>query len=163
MDPEFRALGVDRHSRGRITDDTLEFLRRCFDAEDDVVSENGQDFYFRPRPTRPKILIGGGAPHALRRAVRYGDGWIPMTGDPEKLRPAVEQLHALASEAGVATPEVACMGGLPGDPGAAAGQLRVLEEIGVTRFLTGAKYESDPSPFYRSVDSLLAARKAFGD
>ena len=33
MDPEFRALGVDRHARGRLTDATLAFLRSAFEAE----------------------------------------------------------------------------------------------------------------------------------
>ena len=163
MDPEFRALGVDRHERGAISDNTLEFLRRCFDAEDDIVEENGQSFYFRPRPTRPKILVGGAAPHALARAVRFGDGWIPMSADPAKLAPAIRELHALAKEARVPTPEVACMGGLPGSPQEAAAQIRTLEDLGVTRFLTGARHGTDTTPFRQSVDGLVAARDALGD
>jgi alkanesulfonate monooxygenase SsuD/methylene tetrahydromethanopterin reductase-like flavin-dependent oxidoreductase (luciferase family) len=31
MEAEFRALGVDRQSRGRISDDTLAFIRSCFE------------------------------------------------------------------------------------------------------------------------------------
>jgi probable F420-dependent oxidoreductase len=33
-----------------------------------------------PKPTQkphPPIIVGGGFPHAARRAIRYGDGWIP--------------------------------------------------------------------------------------
>jgi probable F420-dependent oxidoreductase len=33
-----------------------------------------------PKPKQkphPPIIVGGGFPHAARRAVRYGDGWIP--------------------------------------------------------------------------------------
>jgi alkanesulfonate monooxygenase SsuD/methylene tetrahydromethanopterin reductase-like flavin-dependent oxidoreductase (luciferase family) len=26
----------------------------------------------------PPILVGGGFPHAARRAARYGDGWMPV-------------------------------------------------------------------------------------
>jgi len=163
MDAEFRALGVDRHRRGEISDRTLDFLRRCFDAEDDVVEENGQAFYFRPRPRRPKILVGGAPPHALRRAVRYGDGWLPMSADPDKLRPAADELRALARDAGAPEPEIACMGGLPRDPAEAAARLRALQDIGVTRFLSGAKYETDTAPFRAAVDGLIAARKALGD
>ncbi len=163
MDPEFRALGVDRSQRGAIADQTLDFIRRCFDAEDDVIEHNGQEFYFRPKPERPKILVGGSPPHALQRAVRYGDGWIPMSADPEKLAPAIEQLHVLAEQAGQPKPEVACMGGLPPEPEKAAAQLRTLAELGVTRFLTGSRYGTDTAPLRNAVDGLIAARKAFGD
>ena len=35
MDPEFRAVGVDRRQRGHITDETLHFLRGAFESEND--------------------------------------------------------------------------------------------------------------------------------
>ncbi len=160
MEPEFRALGVDRRQRGSLTDQTLEFLRRCFDAPDDIVEANGQSFYFRPKPPRPPIFVGGGAPHALERAVRYGDGWMPMSADPEKLAPKIQQLHRLAEEAGAATPEVVALGGLANrEPERAAEQLRKLAQVGVTRFVTGAQYGADPSPFREAVEALTRARE----
>ena len=162
MDAEFRALGVDRHQRGAITDRTLDLLRRCFDGEDDVVEENGQRFYFRPRPARPRILIGGQPPHALARTVRYGDGWMPMSSNPEQLAPAITELHALAEASGVPRPEVACLGAVSPDPQQGAAQLRALAELGVTRFLTGARYDTDASPFKRSVDELMQVGRALG-
>src|SRR5215831_20189274 len=42
MEPEFRALGVARARRGRVTDETLAFWRRCF--ESDTVAAHGQPF-----------------------------------------------------------------------------------------------------------------------
>jgi alkanesulfonate monooxygenase SsuD/methylene tetrahydromethanopterin reductase-like flavin-dependent oxidoreductase (luciferase family) len=36
-----------------------------------------------PKPVQkphPPIIIGGAYPYAARRAVRYGDGWIPLAG-----------------------------------------------------------------------------------
>src|SRR5262249_61131063 len=63
MTAEFRAAGVDHRRRGRITDDTLAFLDRCFAG--DVVEANGQPFYFRPRPAPPPLLIGGAPAHAF--------------------------------------------------------------------------------------------------
>jgi hypothetical protein len=30
-------------------------------------------FLFRPRPVRQPIIIGGARPHAIRRAVRFGE------------------------------------------------------------------------------------------
>src|SRR5262245_41427119 len=67
MEPEFRALGVPRVRRGRISDDTLAFLERCF-AQDEVEA-HGQKFLFLPRPPRPPIYVGGSGEPALRRAV----------------------------------------------------------------------------------------------
>jgi probable F420-dependent oxidoreductase len=168
MQAEFRALGVERSRRGALCDDTLDLLRRCFDGpgdpEDtsDIVEENGQKFLFRPRPPRPRILVGGAPPHSLRRAVRYGDGWMPMSTDREQLAPAITELNRLAKEAGAAPPEVACLGGVDPDPAKAATQLRELSDLGVTRFLTGARYGRDPDPFHRSVDALVALRAALG-
>src|SRR5271166_2948204 len=36
-----------------------------------------------PKPVQqphPPVIVGGAYPQAARRAVRYGDGWIPLTG-----------------------------------------------------------------------------------
>jgi hypothetical protein len=85
-----------------------------------------------------------------------------MSADPERLAPAIEQLHALARQAGRPKPEVACLGALAAEPERATAQLRNLAARGVTRFLTGARYDSDTTPFRRAVDSLLAGRRAFG-
>ncbi|MEE8580557.1 MAG: TIGR03619 family F420-dependent LLM class oxidoreductase, partial [Myxococcota bacterium] len=91
MEAEFRAVGAAKRRRGADSDATLAFLRRCFDgdpdADEDVVEANGQRFLFRPRPARPPIYVGGAPPHAFERALRYGDGWMPMGANPAKLRP----------------------------------------------------------------------------
>jgi probable F420-dependent oxidoreductase len=91
MDAEFRALGVPRAARGRITDATLELFARCFAS--DEVEANGQKFLFRPRPPRPPIYVGGAAPHAHVRAARFADGWMPMPSSPEDLARQVRALR----------------------------------------------------------------------
>lgn len=161
MKPEFQVLGLDRRQRGATSDATLELFRRCFEAEDDIVEENGQAFLFRPRPPCPPIFIGGGAPHALERAARYGDGWMPMGAQPEPLAKDIVRLRELAEEEGRPTPEVVSFGGLP-SAGATAGaeHLALLQEIGVTRFATGARYAT-VDEFSRTVDALAEVREAF--
>jgi probable F420-dependent oxidoreductase len=162
MRAEFRALDVDRRRRGELSDRVLDTLRRCFDAEDDIVEENGQPFYFRPRPPRPPIFVGGAAPHALERAVRFGDGWMPMGADPEALAPDVRKLHEIAQRASQPVPEVVALGGIPLDePQRGAAQLARLAEIGVTRFATGARYAT-PDEFRRGLDALVAVQEALG-
>lgn len=155
MDPEFRALGVDRRRRGRITDDTLRFLRDAFDAEDDVVELRGQPFLFRPNPKRPRIWIGGAAPHALDRAARVGDGWMPMTDDPAKLASDATELRARFVDAGRGDPEIAAFGALGHrDESADLDRLAALAELGVTEYVQGARYD-DLDGFRRSFDPLM--------
>jgi probable F420-dependent oxidoreductase len=56
-----------------------------------------------PKPVQkpyPPIVIGGGFPHAAKRAIAYGDGWIPIGGrnlDPLEVLP---QFRKMAKDAG---------------------------------------------------------------
>lgn len=152
MRPEFDALGVPRESRGRTTDETLRFLSDCFD--DDVVSANGQKFLFLPRPARPPIYIGGAGDHALRRAVRFGDGWMPMFVEPKELAEASTRLRELSAEAGRETPEVVCFTAFdPRAPEAAAGRVAELHAAGATRLVAGVRYDK-ADEFRRQADFL---------
>lgn len=156
MESEFRAAGVDHKRRGAITDETLKLWHECF-ANDEVES-NGQRFIFKPRPRRPKFLIGGAAPHATNRAVSLGDGWIPTEGDPDKLREPIAVLSEQMKQVGKPTPDVIPLTGLPlEDTDAAVARLRGLAEAGVTGVIHAGKYES-ASEFEAIVDQLLTVR-----
>ncbi|MEE2777350.1 MAG: TIGR03619 family F420-dependent LLM class oxidoreductase, partial [Acidobacteriota bacterium] len=111
MEPEFRALGVDRRRRGRDTDELLDFLATCF--AEDRVERNGQPFLFLPRPARPPIFVGGGPAHAFRRIVTWGDGRMPMGADVGKLAPKIAQLRDMCHEASRPTPEAITFAALP--------------------------------------------------
>ena len=153
MEAEFCAVGVPRSERGRVTDATLEFLLRCF-ASDEVES-NGQPFLFLPRPARPPIYVGGAAPHAHRRTVSYGDGWMPMLSDPAELARQVRELRELAARAGKPAPEVLVMTGFSAkDPARAAAQARALIDAGATHLIAGAGRYADADEFRRNVDFL---------
>ena len=56
-----------------------------------------------PKPIQephPKIHVGGAAPSALQRVIRYGDGWIPLTGRGSgHLADDVRELRRLAEAA----------------------------------------------------------------
>ena len=161
MDAEFRAVGVLRRHRGRITDATLAFLRDAFDAEDDVTTSNGQPFVFRPRPARPRIWIGGAPPHALDRAARLGDGWMPLNDDPTRIEPASKELRARFADAGRGIPEVAA-GGALGRRSAEEDmdRLDALAALGVTEYIHGARY-NDLDGFLCSFDSLMERIEAY--
>ena len=153
MRPEFQALGIDRRRRGRDTDAALDFLNRCF-AEDEV-SANGQPFLFRPRPERPPIYVGGAPPHAFDRALRYGDGWMPMGLGPEKLGPLVTRLREQAKEAGRPEPQVVTFDGLPLDePARAQERIAAWAEAGVTRIVHGLGRYEEAAPVLRAIEGL---------
>lgn len=139
MEAEFRALGVDRAQRGKITDATLAFIHACF--ADDLVTANGQRFLFRPRPVRPRIFVGGAGPHAIRRALELGDGWIPIGKPPQELAPAIRDYRVRAAQAGKPEPEIVSFSQLPSDDlGAAEGAVHAFAEAGVDRLVWTCRY-----------------------
>jgi len=154
MAPEFRALGVPRAERGRRTDETLAFLAECF--ANDVVEANGQRFLFLPRPQRPPIFVGGNAPHALARAAKWGDGWMPMARDAASLRSGVAELRERFAVAGRGAPEVVVLAGFSRkDPSAAAAQARAFADAGATQLVFAERY-ADAADFRRGLDFAAA-------
>jgi alkanesulfonate monooxygenase SsuD/methylene tetrahydromethanopterin reductase-like flavin-dependent oxidoreductase (luciferase family) len=59
-----------------------------------------------PKPVQkphPPVIVGGAYPQAARRAVRYGDGWIPLAGRPDQYGDVfdfVPKFRAMLKEAG---------------------------------------------------------------
>src|ERR1700676_1239098 len=58
-----------------------------------------------PKPVQkphPPVIVGGMFPHAARRALRYGDGWIPHSRRPqyEDVTDFLPQFRQMAAEAG---------------------------------------------------------------
>jgi probable F420-dependent oxidoreductase len=150
MESEFRALGVPRARRGRITDETLAFLHACF--ESDEVERNGQRFLFLPRPARPRIYIVGSGEHALARTLRCGDGWMPMIGSPEKLSAPARELRERAAALGRPAPEIIAFTALTAaDPSRTADRIAALREAGATRLVHASRY-ADAEDFRRQAE-----------
>jgi probable F420-dependent oxidoreductase len=58
-----------------------------------------------PKPVQkphPPVIVGGAWPHSARRAVRYGDGWVPNSSRPQypDVTDFLPQFRAMAQEAG---------------------------------------------------------------
>jgi alkanesulfonate monooxygenase SsuD/methylene tetrahydromethanopterin reductase-like flavin-dependent oxidoreductase (luciferase family) len=58
-----------------------------------------------PKPVQkpyPPVIVGGAFPQAARRAVRYGEGWIPLAGRPSTgdVFETVPKFRAMLTEAG---------------------------------------------------------------
>jgi probable F420-dependent oxidoreductase len=55
-----------------------------------------------PKPVQkphPPIVVGGGFPHAAKRAIAYGDGWMPIGGRSDPLD-VLPQFRQMAKDAG---------------------------------------------------------------
>lgn len=138
---EFKALGLNMRKRVEDSETVLELLHRAF--ANDVVECNDQPFYFRPRPDRPPIYIGGSPPQAIRRAVKYGDGWLPMGLHPEALKPGVEEYRKLARDAGKSNARVVLMTALPADDRKHCNDLcAAYAEVGVDVLVHSDRYEN---------------------
>ncbi|MBN8872049.1 MAG: LLM class F420-dependent oxidoreductase [Rhodospirillales bacterium] len=56
-----------------------------------------------PKPVQkphPPIILGGAFPQAARRALRYGDGWIPLAGRGADILDSVAKFRAMPAEDG---------------------------------------------------------------
>lgn len=152
LDEEFKALGVLRSRRGRITDDALQLLHDAFANE--VITLNGQALEFNPRPRRPPLLIGGAPNIAIPRAVRLGDGWMPVGILPPELKKHIADMDQLALKAGREKLQVVAMKTLPLDSVNAAIELvRAYRDAGATHLVHTQSY-SNPREYQAIVDSL---------
>ena len=108
---EFDVLNVPFKQRGAITDEYLEAIKLLWTQ--DVASYQGkyvsfEDVHTAPRPARsphPPIWVGGPSDAAMRRAVRYGDGYHPIRIRMGWFKnEAIPRLKAIADEEGKPVP-----------------------------------------------------------
>jgi probable F420-dependent oxidoreductase len=140
MREEFEQLGQPFAKRGARMEEMVEVLRTLWKGG--MVEHHGEFYDFdrlemSPAPARPvPIYVGGTSELALRRAARFGDGWIGMYHPIEELTEIGAFIRAEREAAGrgdepfdlVASPPV-----IP-DPDTVS----ALEEAGVTTILTSA-------------------------
>ena len=97
-----------------------------------------------PKPAQkphPPIIVGGAFPHGARRAIRYGDGWIPRDDWPEKDGLGViDQFHQMARDAGRDPASVPLsLFRVPDD----IERLRLYEKIGIDRVVFSLPAEKE--------------------
>jgi alkanesulfonate monooxygenase SsuD/methylene tetrahydromethanopterin reductase-like flavin-dependent oxidoreductase (luciferase family) len=85
-------------------DECLTILRGL--ASGEAVSFEGEFFSLRdavisPAPSPPiPLMVGGRSQAAVRRAARFGDGWVAIWVSPERVRSAAQQIADQAAGAG---------------------------------------------------------------
>jgi probable F420-dependent oxidoreductase len=97
---ELEALGVEHARRGARTDEMITILQRLW--TEPLFAHNGEFFQFpeigfAPKPVNGSIpmLFGGESDLALRRAAKFGDGWIGVHMAPERVPAFVDKLRQL--------------------------------------------------------------------
>jgi probable F420-dependent oxidoreductase len=88
-----------------------------------------------PKPVQkphPPVIVGGAFPHSARRAIRYGDGWVPNASRPHyaDVSEFLPQFRQMAADAGRdATSVPVSIFGAPEDPD----RLKRYRDQGVAR------------------------------
>jgi probable F420-dependent oxidoreductase len=146
---EFAYLGAGFDDRGRRTDAAIEVIRRLW--SEDVIEVHDEHFDFGPVKFNPKPLqkpsipieVGGASKAALRRAGRLGDGWIEIgSKDLDDFKAKLDVVMSARREAGRTGPfEITAGSGMVG---ADLDGFRRLEDLGVTRIMTGPPRTAAP-------------------
>jgi probable F420-dependent oxidoreductase len=137
---EYAALGKEFHDRGRRIEEQLEVLRRLW--TEPLVSFHGRDHHIDdaglnplPRQRPIPIWFGGHDDRVLRRAARYGEGWIPNFRSAADARPALEKLGAHLGEQGRSLSGFGLEARIPysdGDPAAWLATIEAWRQVGAT-------------------------------
>lgn len=103
--PEWAALHLDTTTRGRVTDEALEIIRRLW--REDRVDYEGRHFRLSGASISPKpvqrdlpMWIGGSSEAAIRRTALLGTGWQAGSETPEEVAPVIEAIRRASAEAG---------------------------------------------------------------
>jgi probable F420-dependent oxidoreductase len=146
LKPEFRSVGAEFDARGRVSDESMRAIAAAWESEvahfeGDVVTF--RDVMVSPRPARrprPPIWVGGNSRAAVRRAARYGEGWVPWELTPADCAALVAYARGLRAEAGRTGDfeVVAPVGVAPGaDAASVVAAAAEWREAGATAFHVG--------------------------
>jgi probable F420-dependent oxidoreductase len=105
---EIENHGTAFETRNKLARERIEAMQTIW--TNDEPSYEGEFVKFGPMSQWPKpfqkpyppIIVGGAFPHAARRAIRYGNGWIPRADrlEHDGVGVLVEKFHAMGREAG---------------------------------------------------------------
>jgi len=121
---EMRNHGTDFKRRWKLMRERVEAMKEIWAHEQAEYHGELVDFdpiVSNPKPVQkphPPIIIGGAAPWALKRCVRYCDGWIPIGIAGDDILASLPALRRMAADAGrdPDSIEINIFGTLP-DPG----------------------------------------------
>src|SRR5947209_16453340 len=141
----------EMEDHGTVYASRFKLMREQIEAMKAIWTENkpeyrGELVNFGPMMTWPKpvqkphppVIVGGAFPHAARRAVRYGNGWVPIAGRGGSLEDWLQPFKQMLAEAGRSLADVPItMFGVPLD----ADLVKRYQDMGVARVVAGCPPE----------------------
>jgi len=105
---EIENHGTDFASRHKLARERIEAMKAIWTQEEpeyhgEFVNFDRMKQWPKPyQKPHPPIIVGGAFPYAARRAIRYGDGWIPRADRLEKegVGVLIGKFRQMATEAG---------------------------------------------------------------
>jgi alkanesulfonate monooxygenase SsuD/methylene tetrahydromethanopterin reductase-like flavin-dependent oxidoreductase (luciferase family) len=137
---ELEICGIDPSTRGRRMDECLQIVRALSDGA--PVSFEGEFFSLTdalivPAPSpRIPFIVGGRSEAAVRRAGRFGDGWLGIWVSSRRFAAVVEQIAQEAGDAGR-------------DPGGFEHAINIWCGFGATREAARAPLAAGMQSFYQ--------------
>lgn len=109
LQPELEAVGTTPFAeRGAVTDEFMDAIRVIWTEPRPVFHgkyTNIEGLLTDPKPVQkpyPPIVVGGAFPYSARRAIRYGNGWMPQvtSSATTPLTELIPRFRQMAAEAG---------------------------------------------------------------
>ncbi len=139
---EFAAAGASFTDRALRTREYIELMKALWTTEDPVYE--GKTFTvkgvrFNPKPVQkphPPIVVGGTSELAIKRAVRYGDGWYAVARSMDETKSLLSQLDRQQRSATRTRPVEVTLSLRTGHP-LTIDEIRELASMGIERVLIG--------------------------
>jgi probable F420-dependent oxidoreductase len=139
---EFAAIGMPFKDRALRTREYIEMMKVLWTEDRPVyegktVSVKGVTFYPKPiQKPHPPIVVGGDSDLAMKRTVRYGDGWYGIARSLDGARKLIAKLKEAQRVAGRTRPIEITLSLRPGHL-QTLDEMKQLAEMGVDRALAG--------------------------
>ena len=139
---EFAAVGASFGDRALRTREYIELMKELWTKDEPVyhgktISVEGVRFYPKPiQKPHPPIIVGGTSEIALKRTVRYGDGWYGVAKTHEEARELITRLRKKESDSTRLYPIEVTLSLRTGKP-LTFDDIQRLRDAGVDRALIG--------------------------
>ena len=135
---------TSRHKRARENIEAMKAIWTQSKAEYHGEFVNFDPMMAWPKPVQkphPQVIVGGAYPYSARRAIRYGDGWIPQAGrgGTGEIADMIPQFRQMAAEGGRDPASIAITVWFPKQE---VDLMKRYEDLGVERVVFNVESES---------------------
>jgi len=159
---EFAVTGAPFKDRALRTREYIELMKELWTSDEPVyrgktITVEGVRFY--PKPVQkpyPPIVVGGTSDLAIKRTVRYGDGWYAVARGFDEVRTLIAKLREAERTAHRTKPIEITLSLRTGHP-LTLDEVRGLADLGVDRTLAGLPLgAADKDELERFRDEIMA-------